>query len=43
MSGDHLVQEQLIGLQRGHINGRRVSGNASHLNQKIEKDKARIW
>jgi hypothetical protein len=43
MPGDHLIQEQLIALQRGHIKGQRVGGNASHWDQKIEKHKARIW
>ncbi|MDB5831586.1 MAG: hypothetical protein JWR14_1416 [Caballeronia sp.] len=37
MPGDHLIQEQLIALQRGHIKGQRVGGNASHWDQKIEK------
>jgi hypothetical protein len=41
--GDPLIQEQLIALQRGHMNGQRVDGKASYWNQKIEKDKARIW
>jgi hypothetical protein len=43
VSGDRLVQESFIALQRGYINGRRINGIASHLNRKMEKDKARIW